>query len=305
MNEHRRNKGADAVKSADRVLDLFELLSGWGHEISHSDIAATLNIPKGSLTKLLQNLIARGYVDYSPINKGYRLGHIFTRLVEQASQSRNLLSLIAPILQDLTAQTNESSTLNQLRGFKSVVIATVSSPMRLVPHMRVGDIGPLYALSGGKCMLAAMPDAMVNEYMSQVVFEQVTPKTISSTTELWREIAKVRQSGVAFSLEEFTPGISGIGVAILSETGFPLGSLTLAIPTVRFTPAAKELGVAALKAAAERIRVQHLTRLVPAEKRPALVASPRQSNKENSQKEKAAQIQKRRTATKPIGAGKR
>lgn len=301
MNQRVRNKGIDAVKSADRVLDLFELLSGWGHEISHSEIATALAIPKGSLTKLLQNLIARGYVDYSPISKGYRLGHIFGRLAEQTSQSRSLVTLIGPILQDLTAQTNESSTLNQLRGFQSVVIATVSSPMRLVPHMRVGDVGPLYALSGGKCMLAAMPDAMINEYMSQVVFEPITPKTISSTADLWREIAEVRRTGVAFSLEEYTPGISGIGVAVLSETGFPLGSLTLAIPTVRFTPEAKERGIRVLKAAADRIREQHLTRLASTEHAPAPEPTPPRDPEMRSH-EKAPRSRKVSKAVKPAGA---
>jgi DNA-binding IclR family transcriptional regulator len=125
--------------------------------------------------------------------------------------------------------------------------------------MRVGDLGPLYALSGGKAMLAAMPDPMVEEYLGRVVFERITPKTITSKAELRRDLAKVRKQGFAYSLEEFTLGISGIGVAILSESSFPLGALALAIPTVRFSPEAKERGVRVLKIAAERIRRRYST----------------------------------------------
>ena len=247
MSRKRAPGSRDAVKSADRVLDLFELLLDWGHEISHNDIAAALNIPKGSLTKLLRNLMVRGYIDFSPASKGYRLGEAFTRLAGQASQMRSLLALAKPLLREMTAQTLESSTLNQLKGYQSVVIATVSSPLRLVPHMRVGDVGPLYALSGGKCMLAAMPDVMIDDYLRKVAFEPITPKTIRSAAQLWREIAQVRERGIAFSLEEFTPGICGIGVAIKARSGFPVGSLTLAIPTVRFNADSKQRGITVLE----------------------------------------------------------
>jgi DNA-binding IclR family transcriptional regulator len=258
MNSMPKTGSHSAVKSADRVLDLFELLSGWGHEMSHNEIAVALAIPKSSLTQLLKNMVARGYIDFSAVSSGYRLGEAFIRIAQRTGQTRTLLTLAAPILEELTEQTRESSTLNQLRGDQTEVIATVSSPLPLVSHMDVGDVGPLYALSGGKAILAAMPDPLIEDYLARVAFESITPKTISTAAQLRREIAQVRKHGVAYSLEEFTPGISGIGVAILSESGFPLGSLTLAIPTARFTQELKQRGIRLLKSAAERIRRHYL-----------------------------------------------
>jgi len=247
-----------AVKSADRVLDLFELLSGWGREMSHVELADALDIPKSSLTQLLKNLVARGYVNFSPVSKGYKLGEAFTKLAQRTSQTHNLDLLASPVLEEIAEETLESCTLNRLRGDQSEVIATVVSQLRLVSHMRVGDVGPLYALSSGKAMLAAMPDAMIEEYMGRVVFERITPKTITSTAELRREIAQVRKQGVAYSLEEFTLGISGIGVAIHADSAIPLGALALAIPTVRFSPETKARGIRVLKNAAELIRRRYL-----------------------------------------------
>jgi DNA-binding IclR family transcriptional regulator len=258
MNDNRSDDSQKAVKSADRVLDLFELLSGWGREMSHVEIADALKIPKSSLTQLLQNLVARGYINFSPISKGYKLGEAFNNLAQRTSQTHSLDSLASPILDEIAEETLESCTLNRLKGDQSEVIATVSSKLRLVSHMRVGDVGPLYALSSGKAMLAAMPDSMVEEYMSRVVFERITPKTITSNAELRREIAQVRKQGVAYSLEEFTLGISGIGVAVQSDSAFPLGALALAIPTVRFSPEAKARGIRVLKDAAELIRRRYL-----------------------------------------------
>src|SRR6476620_5947065 len=126
MNEIRSDDGQKGVKSADRVLDLFELLSGWGREMSHVEIADALKIPKSSLTQLLQNLVARGYINFSPISKGYKLGEAFNNLAQRTSQTHSLDTLASPILDEIAEETLESVTLNRLKGDQSEVIATVS-----------------------------------------------------------------------------------------------------------------------------------------------------------------------------------
>src|SRR5664280_1390245 len=103
------------VKSADRVLTLFELLGTWGHEMSHTEIAEALEIPKSSLTQLLKNMVGRGWLSYSPGSKGYTLGTAFTRLARRTGQTSDLVSLAGPVLAELTARTSESSALNVLR----------------------------------------------------------------------------------------------------------------------------------------------------------------------------------------------
>ncbi|MGO9700841.1 MAG: helix-turn-helix domain-containing protein [Xanthobacteraceae bacterium] len=41
-----RSSNAPTVKSADRVLDLLELLCSTGHPMTHTEIASALSIPK-------------------------------------------------------------------------------------------------------------------------------------------------------------------------------------------------------------------------------------------------------------------
>ena len=74
------DESSGVVKSADRVLDVIELLARWGREMSHTEIADTLEIPKSSLTKLLKNLTARGFVEFVPLTKGYRLGEALIKI---------------------------------------------------------------------------------------------------------------------------------------------------------------------------------------------------------------------------------
>src|SRR5258705_11889923 len=113
-----------AVKSADRVLDLFELLAHAGREMSHSEIAEVLQIPKSSLSQLLKNLIARGYVEVTVNGRGYRLGVTLLGLSQRAGRIRHLATQSAPFLADLTRKTRETSTVNLVQGGEADVRAT-------------------------------------------------------------------------------------------------------------------------------------------------------------------------------------
>jgi len=226
--------GLAAVKSADRVLDLFELLAHAGREISHTEIADVLQIPKSSLSQLLKTLTVRGYVEVAAGGRGYRLGEALVRLAQSAGRIRDLAGQSQAFLSELTDETGESSALNVLRGDVAEVAATVLGPHRLVTHMRLGDLAPLYATSGGKAILAHMPSDFQNEYLARVHFQRATSKTIHSIKVLRQEIEKIRVKGFAYSLEEWTPGIVGIGVPVLDPAGEPLGAISVAIPASRF-----------------------------------------------------------------------
>ena len=246
------------VKSADRVLDVIELLARWGREMPHTEIAEALGIPKSSLTKLLKNLTARGFVEFVPVTKGYRLGEALIRLSQQSTHSRSLVSCAQPVLAEITQQTLESCALNQLKGDQVEVVATVTSPQRLVSHLRLGDLAPLYAVSGGKVILAFLPDQMRSEYIKTVKMQAITPKTITAKKALLAQIETIRQTGVAYSMDEYTPGIVGVGVPVLSSSGFPLGSLNVAIPSVRYSERVGARAVAVLEAAAERVQRDYI-----------------------------------------------
>ncbi|WP_254067844.1 IclR family transcriptional regulator [Burkholderia sp. L27(2015)] len=249
---------ASTVKSADRTLDLLELLAQWGREMSHAEIAAALDIPKSSLTKLIRNLTDRGYLRFVAETKGYKLGDAILKLAQQSNQRRSLIACAEPVLRDITQQTAESCALNQLKGEQVEVVATVISQQRLQSHMRLGDLAPLYAVSGGKAILAYLPDAMREEYMRAVTFQRFTKNTISSKKALLAALEDVRKKGFAQSSEEYTPGIVGVGAPILSASGFPLGSLNLAIPAVRYSKEIGERAIAILTTSAARIQRQYL-----------------------------------------------
>jgi len=248
------------VKSATRVLDLLEFLARWGAVRTHSEIAEELAIPKSSLTQLLRTLTQRGYLRYVSQEKGYRLGPAIAALADRASGESQLLDAAGAALDLLSESTGESCALNLLKGDQSEVVACrMSSLQRLVIHMKEGDVAPLYATSGGKALLAYMPQEALEAYLSRVQFEPITPNTIASADALAVELAAVRRTGLAYVREEFTPGIAGIAAPILSTTSFPLGSINVAIPVSRYDEGVQATCEEALRRAS-RLLAQRLNR---------------------------------------------
>jgi DNA-binding IclR family transcriptional regulator len=256
----KKEAGGDAlpssVKSATRVLDLFECLGRWDAEKTHTEIAEELAIPKSSLTQLLKTLLKRGYLDYAPLSKGYRLGPSIAKLAKRENESGDIITAAGPILTWLANETQETCALNFLKGDKSEVVASVMGTHRLNITMREGDVAPLYATSGGKALLAHLPEPMLEEYLARVKFERITPHTITSVERLRKDLEQVKQHGFAYVYEEFTPGINGVAKAVLSPSGHALGALNVATPVPRFTDHQKALCEAALTRAVTTLRAK-------------------------------------------------
>ena len=171
-------------------------------------------------------------------------------------QSADLATVSGPALAVLTEQTSESSALNVLKGDLAEVAGTVLGPQRLVSHMRLGDMAPLYATSGGKVILAFLPVDQQNEYLGRTAFEASTPATIRSAQELRAQLRDIRTSGLAFSHDEWTPGITGMARAVLSADGDVLASINVAMPSIRFDAATRTRSDDALRHAVEMIQRQ-------------------------------------------------
>ncbi len=251
-----RTQSEAGVKSATRVLDLLEYLARWDEACTHAEIADALDIPKSSLTQLLRTLVGRGYLTYSPEEKNYALGPAVSSLAKRVGESRDLLDLALPALERITGLTKETSALNVLRGDRSEVIASQMSPQRLFYQMTVGDTAPLYATSGGKAILANLPTELLEDYLARVKLQQITPNTITDVDVLRQDLTNTRVSGMATVHEEFTPGIAGMAMPILGDSGFALASINIAIPVARLDDALRELCARALSDAVLGLRKQ-------------------------------------------------
>ena len=223
-----------AVKSADRVLDVFELLARVGRPMSHGEIKSMLGVPGSSLTHLLRTLIARGYVRFDTADAAYDLGESLLRLANARRAGLDIRALAQTMVERIGKATGESTSFLMLRGGEVERVAGINSTkgaLRFVTTLGVRL--PAHSVAGGKVMLALLPEAERNEHLAQIGFERVSSNTITSRADFEARLARIAKDRYAHSFGEFDANVIGTAVPVIDGRGYPVGALSVVIPKFR------------------------------------------------------------------------
>lgn len=223
------SSSAASVKSATRTLDIIEFVVSRDRPIVAQEIAAALSIPVSSLSYLLSTLVDRGYLARE--GRRYRPGPGLERL-QAPSPEFTLTERVAPLVRTLRIQLDETASFFVRRDWEIEALVTESSHQALRYAVQIGSMAPLHAFAAGKAILAAMEDEELDCYFASVEREAFTAATITTEAALRDDIAEIRRTGIAQTLEEHTPGIRGFGRAATMR-GKVVGAFSIAAPVVR------------------------------------------------------------------------
>jgi DNA-binding IclR family transcriptional regulator len=247
---------ATSVKSADRVLDVFEALGAWNMGMTHTRLAEHLGIPKSSLSQLLRTMVQRGYIRFSGEDRTYHIGPAIEALAGHKREILDLTNIIQPYLERITAATGESTFLNLLSGDMAHLTARVIGPQPLVTVLTLGQMVPLYATAGARAILAFLPSEMREDYLQRTQLKAFTEKTVTSVSKLREELDRVRTDQLSISSDELFMGITGIAVPVLSGGGHALGSVVVSMPTTRLNDATRRSVGVTLREHVARLQTQ-------------------------------------------------
>jgi len=218
------------VKSAMRTIDIIEYVVSCRRPLVAQEIAQALSIPVSSLSYLLSTLTERGYLQRD--GRRYSPGPGLARL-QGPAPAFSLAERAAPLVRSLRVQLNETSSFFVRQGWEMEALVTETSDHALRYAVQTGRRTPLHCFSAGKALLAAMPDEEFESYLKESRREALTPTTITDADALREEIQLVRQSGVARTRQESTPGIYGLAYVARAD-GEVAGAFSVAVPVVRF-----------------------------------------------------------------------
>ncbi|MFD1949818.1 IclR family transcriptional regulator [Sphingomonas arantia] len=230
------------VKSANRTLDIIEYIVARTRPMMAQEIATALAIPVSSLSYLLATLTERGYL----LREGrrYSAGPGLERLQTHAP-AFTLAETVAPLVRTLRIQLNETSSFFVRRGWEVEALATEPGAHALRYAVQTGAGAPLHGFSAGKALLAALPEDELDRYFAESERSAFTATTIVSEAALRADIARIRETGIAHTREEHTPGIHGLG-RVARIDGEVVGAFSVAIPTVRFNTDVERRAIALL-----------------------------------------------------------
>lgn len=223
------------VKSADRTLDVLEALSREG-ELSLSELALRLKIPKSSLHGILRTLEARGWADSDPTRSLYRLG-MSSLLIGMAYVNQDLVVARTSDGMDMLAhETGETIHLARLEGSSIVYLAKRESIHPLRMYSSIGRRLPAYSTALGKALLSHLPDETVRTLLPDEL-ATATPHSIAHHDDLIAELAQTRARGYSIDNEESELGLRCFSVALPFESpAAPKNAISCSVPIARLTP---------------------------------------------------------------------
>lgn len=219
------------VEAVDRALVLLSLLSERS-ELSVTDAAHELGVAPSTAHRLLTTMAGRGYVRQGE----HRLYHPGPALFVAGGMERSVPRVTArlhPLMEALHVEVGETIHLQMLAGADALFVDGVEGSQALRVGLRSGLRMPAYVTSGGKAMLAALPDPVIAALHSGGVRPWQHAR-ITSMEELWAELAEIREQGYALNRDESEVGVVALGVAVAMAEGDPVASLAIAIPSPRF-----------------------------------------------------------------------
>lgn len=240
------------VKSADRTLEVLEVLASSPNRRALGELARQLGIPKSSLHGILRTMVQRGWVEADATGTRFGLGVRALQVGAAYLDADSAVGLLAGVLDGLAAEFGETVHLGRLDGPYVVYLAKRESvhPLRL--FSAIGRRLPAHATALGKVLLAERSDAELDAILPDTL-QALTTHTITDRAALDAQLAAVREQGYAVDHEENTDGIACFAVAV-PQPGPATDAISISVPVARIRPDTAESMVAALRRAVTQLR---------------------------------------------------
>lgn len=234
----------NSPQSVSRVIQILEVLCASTEPVSLAQLSRDLEAPKSSLAALLRGLVEEGFVVFS--DNVYRLGPRAFGLGSALLEARRRVQSSALVRDGMRrlADRSDETVLWAVRdeGADTITYVEVIESRNAIRFtVPVGDRRPLYCTSGGRALLAAGPEGEAKAYLKRVKPQALTGATEIDKAKIAAEIEKVREAGIAQTVDQAADGAAGTAAAIRDAAGIVIGALVVAAPSSRIQKKRAEL----------------------------------------------------------------
>lgn len=232
-------------------LQVLESLAKHPNLSGVSEIARHLGLTKSNAHRLLQTLVACGYVRNQEQSGKYELTLKVWELGAAVVDRLDLKTVSAEYLEALSQSTGETVHLSVLEGAEVVYLDKVDSPHPIRAYSRVGGRAPAYCVATGKALLAHAAAELIDEVA--LALKTYTPITVATPNALKVELERIRDCGYAVNRGEWRVGVCGVAAPIWSSNGRVCAAVGLSGPADRFKPRNQRQLAAAVVRVAQQI----------------------------------------------------
>jgi DNA-binding IclR family transcriptional regulator len=235
---HLRETKFMNVKTADRILDVFETFAEEIRPLSLSELARLLSIPASSCFGLIRTLENRGYLYTVQRRSGYYPTKRLLEMAERIIAHDPLLDRIAPLLEKLRDDTGETVLLGKLQAGKLVYLHVVESQQSIRYTARAGELRWIHANSMAKAILGRMAPAERHAYLKGFEWPRLTDRTLLTEQAFEADLDTAGKRGWYGNLGESVTDLVGLSWPV--EINQECYAISVSGPRHRMEPALDE-----------------------------------------------------------------
>lgn len=216
-----------SVKSAERVLDIFDYLTSVEGGATLMELSKQLDIPKSSMSQLLGTMTSKHYLVRTEGNM-YKLGHKLITSGNRARTSNDIYSSSISILKDAVVKTGETVFLAIRSEDEIIYLAKVDSEDSARTTAQPGMRKPLHCTGLGKTFLSFEREDVRQELLESISLDYHTSHTITDRKELKTVTGEFKEQGYAVDDEENDLGVYCIAAPVFGDDGEMVAAISCA-----------------------------------------------------------------------------
>lgn len=223
---------AGVIKSAKRVLELFEFFTERRRPLAVSDVVEGLDYPQSSASALLKSLTKLGFLDYDRHRRLYRptlrVALLGGWVLDNLYSRTNLFSLMEELHRLSGGDALMLGMQNEIYVQYIHVVQTPASEMTW--YLKPGTLRPLCRTAAGKILLSRKSDVEVQQLLWRINAEEADPTKRVSIPDLLKEINQVRAQKYAITEGSLNPNGGVIAIEMPTPSGQPPMALAIGAP---------------------------------------------------------------------------
>ena len=218
--------------SLARGLSVIRAFEAGRTPMSISDVARATGMSRAAARRCLHTLTLLGYAADS--GRGFELTPAVLSLGHTYLGSNAIARVAQPILEKISSEVHESSSLAVIDGDEIVYVARAATQRILSISISVGSRLPAACTSMGRAILAFGDEASRARFLSRVKLVRYTPHTVVDKTLFKAELARIHRQGYALVDQELELGLRSLAVPVLRADGTAAAAINIGLNAGRF-----------------------------------------------------------------------
>lgn len=238
------------IQVLHRAFDILELIARSKEKsLSLGEIASALQLNHATCANIIKTMVMRNYLEQLGPKKGYKLGYMAYQVGGNGSFEDKLKRLAAGLMENLSAELNETSLLATLKRQYRLIVHQVHAERDLM--VRSTTEKEAYNSASGRLLIATLPDEEQDAFIEKygVPSPSIWPEAVTEV-RLRNELAHIRQRG--YARQETASHIIGLACGV-REQGKVVAALSVYLPVSRLTEHKEDKILADLKDAVQAL----------------------------------------------------